>query len=475
MSRKFKNIIAASVIMTVLAASAAFGEKDDAISALRQVSRAFSQVAKNATPAVVAVQVETVERVNMDFWGSPFDDEFFERFFGPRFRRPGPQERRRSGQASGFLISADGYVLTNHHVVRNADKIRILTSDGRTYDNVKTIGSDEKADVALLKIEDAANLPYLELGDSDDLYVGEWVIAIGNPFGLTETVTVGVVSAKGRKVSDFGDDMYQDFIQTDAAINPGNSGGPLLNLEGKVIGINTAIISGSGGYMGIGLAVPINMAIQIKEQLLATGRVERGFIGITMQDLTPELAEFFELKSTRGVVVMDVTKDSPAEKAGLKKDDVIVRVNGREIGDSRDVRNIIGLTPPGRKVQMTVIRSGKEKTLEITVGSRDESELAQTGELGRKLGLTVRTIDADLARQNRLTEGQGVWVEQVEPNSPAARAGIQPEMVILSVNRKPVSNVAEFNQALKDSEQSKRVVLLVQTGRFSRYVILSLP
>lgn len=457
------------------AANSGIAQRDDDVETLRKVSRAFSQVAQKATPAVVAVQVETVERVNLDFWGSPFDDEFFERFFGPRFRRPAPQERRRSGQASGFVISADGYVLTNHHVIKNADKIRILMADGKTYDNVKIVGSDEKADVALLKIEDVNNLPYLELGDSDDLYVGEWVIAIGNPFGLTETVTVGVVSAKGRKVSDFGEEMYQDFIQTDAAINPGNSGGPLLNLDGKVVGINTAIISGSGGYMGIGLAVPINMAIQIKEQLLATGRVERGFIGITMQDLTPELAEFFELKSTKGVVIMDVTKNSPAEKAGLKKDDVIIRVNGREISDSRDVRNIIGLTPPGRKVTMTIVRNGKEKNIEITVGSREESELAQTSELGRKLGLTVRTIDADLARQNRLTEGQGVWVESVEPNSPAARAGIQPEMVILSVNRRPVSSVAEFNQALKESEQSKRVVLLVQSGRFSRYVILSLP
>jgi serine protease Do len=471
--------LARSVILLVcVAMTGMLSAETDAngVETLRQASRAFSQVAKKATPAVVAVQVESVVRTSGGYMGSPFDDEFFDRFFGPRPRGGrAPREQRRVGQASGFIISEDGYVLTNHHVIDGADTIRIKMGDGRTFEGVEVVGSDDKADVAVLKIKDAQGLPFLELGDSDDLEVGEWVVAIGNPFGLTETLTVGVVSAKGRRVSQRGEDVYQDFIQTDAAINPGNSGGPLLNLDAKVVGINSAIISGSGGYMGVGLAVPISMATLIKDQLIATGRVERGYIGISMQDVTPELADYFKLKSRNGVLVMDVEKDSPSEKAGLKKDDVIVRLNGRTITDGNDIRNMIGFTAPGSDVEVTVIRGGKERTITITVGAREESVAAQTGEIGRKLGLTVQTIDAEVARQYNLAEGQGVRVEAVESGSTAENAGIQPNMVITSVNRKEVKSVAEFNEALKESEQSKQVLLLVRTGRFSRYVLLRLP
>ncbi len=474
---KTKAFVKWTVLLMFVMVSAAWVQADDSngIETLRKASRAFSEVAKKATPAVVAVQVETVVRMSDGFTGSPFDDEFFERFFGPRQRSRTPQERRRSGQASGFIISEDGYILTNHHVIDGADSIRIKMGDGRTFEGVQVIGSDEKADVALLKIKDAQGLPFIELGNSDDLEVGEWVVAIGNPFGLTETLTVGVVSAKGRKVNQRGEDVYQDFIQTDAAINPGNSGGPLLNLDAKVVGINSAIISGSGGYMGVGLAVPINMANLIKDQLIATGRVERGYIGIIMQDLTPELAEYFNLKSQNGVVVMDVTKDSPAEKAGLKKDDVIIRVNKKDVSDSQDIRNIIGLTQPGTEVEVVIIRSGKEQKFTLTVAGRDQSELAQTGEIGRKLGLTVRTVDKEIAQRNNLNEGEGIFVETVASGSPAANAGIEPNMLILSVNRVTVNTVAEFNEALKESEQSKRALLLVKTGRYSQYVLLRLP
>jgi len=448
------------------------------VETLRKAGLAFSEVAKKATPAVVSVQVESVVKVGGGFMGTPFDDEFFDRFFGPGGRGRGrmpQQEQRRTGQASGFIISEDGYILTNHHVIDGADKIRVKLDGGRTFDDVEVVGSDPKADVAVLKVKDAKGLPSLEIGNSDDLEVGEWVIAIGNPFGLTETLTVGVVSAKGRKLNQQGEDVYQDFIQTDAAINPGNSGGPLLNLDAKVVGINAAIISGSGGYMGIGMAVPINMAILVKDQVITTGKVERGFVGIQMQDLTPELAEFFKLKSSNGVLVMEVTKDSPAEKAGLKEDDVIVRVNDREIFDSQDVRNIVGFTTPGKEVFMTIFRGGKEQKITVTVAARDQSEFAQTGEIGRKLGLTVKTIDAETAKQYKLTEGEGVLIEDVTSGSPAETAGIQPNMVIYSVNRVNVNSVAEFNDALKETEQSKRAMLLVKTGRFSQYVLLRLP
>ena len=449
---------------------------DDGVQTLRQVSRAFSSVAEKAMPAVVAVQVESVVRVDRDQFWTPFDDDFFDRFFGPRQRPRSrePQQRRRTGQASGFLISDDGYVLTNHHVIERADTIRILMGDGRVFEDVEVVGSDDQSDVALLKIADVAGLPYAELGDSDDLYVGEWVVAIGNPFGLTETLTVGVVSAKGRRVSHRADD-YQDFIQTDAAINPGNSGGPLLNLDGRVVGINTAIITGTGGYMGVGLAVPINMASSIKDQLIATGQVQRGFLGIRMQNLTPELAEFFEVESANGVLVMSVEPNSPAEEGGLMKEDVIIGVDGRDIANSNEIRNLIGFTSPGTEVDVVVIRNGQRHTLTVTVGSRDDSELAATGQIGRQLGLRVEAIDEQLAREHNLTEGQGVRVAEVTPGSPADRAGVQPGMVIYSVNRQEVESVSQFNEALKETEDTGRALMLVQTGRFSQYVLLRLP
>ena len=433
----FNRVVLLVALMFAMACPVAQAEDLNGIETLRKASRAFSEVAKKAMPAVVAVQVETVEQVRGGSLDSPFDDEFFERFFGSRPRSRQPQERRRQGQASGFLISEDGYALTNHHVVGRADTIRILMSDGRRFENVQVVGSDEQADIALLKIQDAAGLPYLELGDSDDLDVGEWVVAIGNPFGLTETLTVGVVSAKGRRISQNVDD-YQAFIQTDAAINPGNSGGPLLNLDAKVIGINSAIITGTGGYMGVGLAVPVNMAKLIKNQLLATGQIQRGYLGIMMQNLTPEMAEFFEIESG-GVIITHVEEDSPAEKSGLRKDDIIIGIENSAISNSNEIRNIIGFTAPDTTLDIKIVREGKERTLKVTVGLQQETPPAQTSELGRKLGLSVKAVDAEAARQHNLTEGKGVLVVEVTPDSPAGRAGIEPNMVIESVNRRQVN------------------------------------
>ena len=447
------------------------------IETLRKTSRAFSGVAKQATPAVVAVQVRTkLEPRTMGFGpGSPFDEDFFERFFGrpmPRGQQPQEQERYQEGQASGFVISADGYVLTNNHVVQDSDEITVVMGGGQKYENVKLVGTDDKADVALLKIEDVNNLPYLELGDSDDLEIGEWVIAIGNPFGLTETLTVGVVSAMGRRVS--GEDVYQDFIQTDAAINPGNSGGPLLNLEGKVVGINAAIYTGDRGFMGIGLAVPINMAKAIKDQLIKTGKVQRGYVGIEMQKIDPGLVEFFKLENNKGVLIISVTEDGPADKAGLEKDDVVIRVDNKKVEDPQDLKNIIGFTPPDTDVEFIIIRGGKEKKVMVKVGSLQDSELADTSDLGKQFGLTVGTIDAEIADQYNVEEGKGVVVLEVKPGSPAARAGIRTGMVILEVNRTEVATVSEFNEAVKESEESKKALLLVKTGRYAQYVVLQI-
>ncbi len=449
------------------------------IETLRKTSKAFSAVAKQATPAVVAVHVRTkVHQQTSGFGsGSPFEDDFFERFFGRR--SPRSQQPRRpqysEGQASGFIISADGYVLTNHHVIDNADEITIITDGGNKYEDVELIGSDDKADVALLKIKDVDDLPFLELGDSDELEIGEWVIAIGNPFGLTETLTVGVVSALGRNdIMHRGEDVYQDFIQTDAAINPGNSGGPLLNLDGKVVGINSAIITGDGGYMGIGLAVPVNMAKAIKGQLIETGKVERGYVGIGMQEISAEMAVFFNLENNKGVLITSITEDGPADKAGLKKDDVVIRIDDKKVEDPQDLKNIIGFTTPETEVEFIIIRNGKEKKVTVKVGSKAESELADTSDLGQKFGLTIKTIDEASADQYKAEEGVGVVVVKVKPGSPAARAGIRGGMVIFSVNRNEVADVGEFNEALQDSEETKKVMLLVKTGRYAQYVVLQI-
>ena len=465
------------VLATALCGQAVAADVDtNGIETLRKTSKAFSGVAKQATPAVVAVQVRTkIQPRSMGFGsGSPFDDDFFERFFGRR--SPGRQQpsepQYQVGQASGFIISSDGYVLTNNHVIEGADEITIVMGGGQKYQDVKLIGSDDKSDVALLKIEDVDDLPFLELGDSDELEIGEWVIAIGNPFGLTETLTVGVVSAMGRQVS--GEEVYQDFIQTDAAINPGNSGGPLLNLDGKVIGINSAIITGDGGYMGIGLAVPVNMAKSIKQQLIETGQVQRGYVGIGMQPIEPEMVDFFNLEDSKGALITRVIEDGPADKAGLKKDDVIIKIGDKKVEDTQDVFNIIGFIAPDTEVEFVIIRNGKQKKVEVKVGSKADSELADTSDLGKKFGLSVRTIDEDIADQYKAEEGVGVVVIEVKPGSPAARAGIREGMVILEVNRIEVSDVGEFNKAIEESEENKKALLLVKTGRYAQYVVLQI-
>jgi serine protease Do len=454
--------------------------EDSGIQTLRQTSKAFASVAKKVVPAVVAVRVEKTVTSNGSemFENSPFDEEFFRRFFGPQFSPPGqqqPRSQKREGQGSGFIISPDGYILTNNHVVADMDKITVVLKDGRKLD-AKVIGTDDKSEVALIKV-DAKDLPVIELGDSEELEVGEWVIAVGNPFGLAETVTVGVVSAKGRQIG-ITDGGYEDFIQTDAAINPGNSGGPLLNLDGKAVGINTAIITQSGGYMGVGLAIPINMAKVIKDQFMANhGKIERSYIGITMnrEGLTPELAESFGLDKSTGVLVTDVEPDSPADKAGLKQGDIIIKLNGKEIHANETFRNTISLMAPGTKINLTIFRDGKEKEVTVEIGSLSKSKFAaEISDIGKKLGLAVAPMDSDAARKLNVKGDKGVVVVEVTPDSSAADVGIEPGMVILSVNRTNVNTVAEFNQELEKTVKTKRVLLLIKTGRFSQYVVLPL-
>ena len=489
MARATRRIAGASMclVLCMWSAPQASSAEDAAIQQLAETSKAFAQVAKKATPAVVFITAERTVEVRQApgqfFFNAPsdlFNDEFFNRFFPHRMPHQAPPQqapqprRQQLGQGSGFIISADGYILTNHHVVGEADKITVKLGDGREF-VAKKVGTDPKSDVAVIKIE-ATELPVLPLGDSDALEVGEWVIAIGNPFGLAETVTVGVVSAKGRSRVGIAD--YEDFIQTDAAINPGNSGGPLLNLHGEAIGINTAIFSRSGGYMGIGFAIPVNMARNIKDQLVKTGKVTRGYLGILMQELTAELAESLSAKTNHGILVAEVVADPPAGKVGFKQGDIITKLNGSPVQDLGQFRNTVGMMVPGSKARVAVLRDGKEQVLVVEIGTWSESAVATTGgealseDLAAKLGFQVQDLSGELAERFGYAVGEGVVISQVEPGSPAASAGLRPGALITSVNRQAVKTVQEFSQALSRSREKRSALLLVKQQNHTQFVVL---
>ncbi|MCL7488154.1 MAG: DegQ family serine endoprotease [Desulfobulbaceae bacterium] len=453
---------------------------DENIALLDRSAKGFSSVVKKAGPAVVHVRVEKSVK-QRGFQQNPFDffnDPFFERFFGPQFRHPReeqqPREFKQRGAGSGFIISKEGHILTNNHVVGEADTITVRLDDEREF-KAEVIGTDPQSDVALIKIEDKNldNLPYLPLGDSDKLEVGEWVIAIGSPFELNQTVTVGVVSAKGR--SRIGISDYENFIQTDAAINPGNSGGPLLNIHGEVIGMNTAIFSRSGGYMGIGFAIPINMAKAIQDQLLKHGKVTRGWLGVVIQDVTEDLAKSFNLESSKGVLISEVADDSPAKEAGILQGDVITRLNGTELKDVTTLRNKVALILPGTEVAVEVIRDGKKKELTVTIGEQPE-DFGQARFPGddslKKMGLTLQDLTEDLAKQFNYEMGQGVLIADVDPDTPAAMAGMKPGQLIEEVNKKRVHNLKELKQALQENGNGDQILLRVRSGEYSQYVVL---
>jgi len=465
------------VPLTMGAADAAPGD----IAVLKNMSKAFSSVAKKAMPAVVFIKVQKGAQSQAGYGGGPsqgsqtWDEEDWLDFF---FRGQGgsgggrrPNAPPMIGQGSGFIITKDGYILTNNHVVGDADTITVKLHDGRELP-AERVGSDPRTEVAVIKIK-ADNLPVLELGDSTDLEIGEWVIAIGNPFGLSETLTVGVVSAKGR--SRVGITDYEDFIQTDAAINPGNSGGPLLNIEGKAIGINTAILSQSGGSLGIGFAIPIRMAIAIKDQLVKTGKVTRGFLGLTIQDVTPELSESFGVPQSKGVLVSEVTRGSTAEKAGVKAGDVITALDGKTLEDTGSFRNQIAMMAPGTDIVLAVIRNGKTQSIKAVVGSLSEGGAGKaigSSTSGEKLGLLVEPLSEQTQRQFGYEPGAGVLITQVRPGSPAHQAGIQAGQLVVSVNQQPVQTLDEFNNAL--AKDDKAVLLLVRDTRYARFVTLRL-
>jgi serine protease Do len=472
--------VAVAVAILIAGTSCSGEENNGRLDVLRQTGSAFAAIAEKATPAVVFIKAEKTVAVGVPVqpfgYNDPFGffgDDFLQRFFhghGSETPRYQPREFKQMGQGSGFLISKDGYILTNHHVVGDADKITVKLHDGREFD-AERIGTDEKSEVAVIKIKEK-NLPYLELGDSATIRVGEWVVAIGNPFGLAATLTAGVVSAKGR--SGIGIADYENFIQTDAAINPGNSGGPLLNIDGEVVGINTAIYSKSGGYMGIGFAIPIDMARSIKEQLVKSGKVTRGYLGVIIQEVTGDLAESFGLKEKHGILVSDVSEDSPAENAGLKQGDIILRLNGKETDKVSEFRNDIAANPPGTSLTLTIFRNGDEKEIKLKTGELpdDIRVAASSSELIDKLGLSVQNLSEETARKFGYEIGEGVFVSKVEQSSLAWQAGIQPGNLITSVNRERVATVQDFLQAAGKAEKNGTMLLRVRDGAYSRYVVL---
>jgi len=452
---------------------------DNGLENLRKTGKAFSSVAKKVSPAVVYITVKKeVTGQNRSF--SPFggpEDDFFKRFFGeiPQPRSTPKQKRFSLGQGSGFIISADGYILTNNHVVGQVDEVKVKLLNGREYD-AKTVGTDPHTDIAVIKI-DAQDLPKLSLGNSDTLEVGEWVLAMGNPFGLSHTLTAGIVSAKGRSEVNIAD--YRDFIQTDAAINMGNSGGPLVNLNGDVVGINTAILGNrTGGSIGIGFAIPINLVKSISDQLIERGSVTRGYLGIVISDLTSDLARGFGLKVPEGVLINEVSENSPADKAGLKHGDIIIELNGEPVKKMSPFRNKISLTPPDTKVKITVLRKNKKKTVTVKLGELPSDILASGDKPGeaidKNLGITVQNLTEDLAEQMGYEDESGVVVTEVEPASDAAMKGIRPGTLIKEVNQRKVKNTKEFKAALENLTEGSFVLLLVKEKERSRFVSLKL-
>jgi serine protease Do len=479
-------VISTFLIMLFISPLSVFAQDPDSIATLRQMGNAFSSIAEKTSPAVVALRAERIvtrERQSTRQWpfGEPYSDPF-EFFFRrsprqreqPEQRAPRqPRRESRTAQGSGFLISSDGYILTNNHMVQESEKIEVELTDGRKF-TAKIIGTDPDSDVAVVKV-DAKDLPYLELADSDVLEVGEWVLAIGNPLGLSHTVTAGIVSAKGR--SGFGLAYYENFIQTDAAINFGNSGGPLINLDSKVVGINTAIV-GSGGNIGIGFAIPINMAKNIYEQLVNNGTVLRGYIGIKFKELVPDVASALGLKKdTRGIIVDEVMGDSPAEKAGLKRYDVIVEFEGKPVGKSNEFMNRVAMLKPGTKVEMVVLRNERRKKITLnlaTLPSTAERTGALPQETRKELGFSVENLTDELAGHYRYKGLSGVIVTSVDDGSQAAEKGIAPGALIIEVNQKKVKNTTDFNEAIKDARKEGTALLYVKLGLYTYFVPLKL-
>ncbi len=458
-----RRLILISAMLSLLIIGSVLVPPTFALSAPQNVvNMNIVKIVKKAGPAVVNIDTVTmIKQPLLPF----FDDPFLRKFFGEeyeRFTRIIPMR----GKGSGFIISSDGYILTNYHVIKNADKIIVTLSDNRRF-NARVVGADPTVDVAVIKI-DAKNLPTLPLGDSDKVEVGEWVVAIGNPFGLSHTVTVGVISAKGRTIRA-GKESFENFLQTDAAINPGNSGGPLLNLKGEVIGINTAIIPYA---QGIGFAIPINTAKQILNDLIKYGRVKRGWLGVYIQAMTPSLAGAFGLKKPKGVIVADIVPGSPADKAGLKRGDVILEVNGEAVNSPAELQIAIRSHKAGEKVKLKVWRKNKTITISVRLGELPQEEISSI-KPRIDIGMKVSDITPDLAHKYRITDATGVVITYVEPNSPADMAGLREGDVIKQLNGHEIRNMRDWNKALSGVKRGQTLVFLISRGGRTFFVSIS--
>ena len=472
----------AFAILLFIGPVAGFAQDEQSIAALRQMGKAFASIAEKASPAVVAIKSERT--VAQQYYGyedspfgeqfDPFSDDIFDYFFrrrSPRQRMPRTPERKQmtTAQGSGFIISPDGYILTNNHLVGDAEKVTVELGDGREF-TAEMTGTDEDSDVAVVKI-DAKDLKYLKLADSDKLEVGEWVLAIGNPLGLSHTVTAGIVSAKGR--SGFGLATLENFIQTDAAINFGNSGGPLINLDGEAVGMNAAIV-GASGNIGIGFAIPINMAKNIYEQLKAGKKIERGLLGVMPHDMDADMAKALGLEESRGVIISEVEPGSAADKAGIEHNDIILELDGQPVTSGNELRNKIAMMSPGTKVRILLLRDGQRKTVTATLDKRDSKsdQPEAPADALDEFGFSVQTLTDELIDRYGYDGQQGVVVADVEPGSQADRAGLVQGMLIKEVNQAQVKNVKEFNEAMKKAKEKETAILLVKYDVYSGYVLL---
>lgn len=441
----------------------------------------FTKVAKEAIPAVVSIKVEAKKKltkaksIKNDPWNQ-YDDEdsmseFWQRFFGLPYGDKDDSEPS-SGLASGFIVSPDGYILTNNHVVQDFDEITVTLNDGREFAG-KVIGQDNNTDIALIKIE-AKDLPSLKLGNSDNLEIAQPIMTIGTPLGLQASVSVGVVSAKKRNNLDLA--RIEDFIQTDAAINRGNSGGPLLNIYGEVVGVNTAIASNMGGYMGIGFAVPSNIAKNVMDQLISKGSVSRSFIGVELQSMDVNLAQAFGLPKTEGALVAQVLKGSPAEKANIKQGDVITKYNDVLVDSVGGLRTAIALMAPGTKIKLSILRDGKQQEITLATGDyaasmqEEKSTQESVTSLEDSLGIAISNLTPEIAQKLGLKEESGAIVTKVQPGSIAYLAGLRKGSLIISINRKKVESAAQFKREYNEADKSKPILLLVRDGASVRYI-----
>ncbi|MBF0540933.1 MAG: DegQ family serine endoprotease [Nitrospirae bacterium] len=438
---------------------------------LNQFTKALTEVSETVKPVVVNISTERSDSGERNPFGHFFNDPFFRKFFDDNEDSIGPMRKHKSTSlGSGVIIKSDGYIITNNHVVKDADKINVLTVDNKTYTG-KVIGSDPKTDIAVIKIA-ANNLPTINIGDSDKLRVGEVVIAIGSPYGLNQTVTMGIVSAIGR--SNVGISDYEDFIQTDAAINPGNSGGALVNTKGELVGINTAIFSTSGGYQGIGFAIPVNIVKRVVDSLIKTGKVVRGWLGISIQDLTPDLAKQFGIDGTTGVLIADIVEGGPAEKVGIKQGDLIVELNNKPMTSTKDLRNMIANTPPGNAVELVIVRDGKKKKFSVKVGELPDKIVASADgqSTNNLMGVSVQTLTPIIKeRMDIPSKVKGVIVVDIDPESPAGSV-LKQNDIICEVNKTRISDIEEFKKIATKLQQKNRILLLIYRGGAFLYVII---